>query len=88
MKYGWLILALAFTSCGPTNSQQQFKDWSYRTRDREHNRYDGYTPHHIREEQWQTDPYWTIGEGKQRRDNEKARAFSNAIEAREKTPQR
>lgn len=78
----WVSLAL-LTSCGPTNSTQQFTDWSYRTRDREHNRYDGYAPYHIREEQWQTDPYWTVGEGKQRRETAKTKAFGEAVRARE-----
>ncbi len=62
----------------------QFSDWSYRTRDREHNRYDGYATHHIREEQWQTDPYWTMGEGKDRREAHKSKRMLDAIEQREK----
>lgn len=67
-KFACLIL-LGMAACSQEGIQHdpQFTDWSYRTRDREHNRYDGYAEHHIREEQWQTDPYWTQGEGLERR---------------------
>lgn len=78
----WVSLLL-LTACGPTNSKQQFTDWSYRTRDREHNRYEGYSAHHVREEQWQTDPYWTQGEGKVRREARAARELEAAIKAKE-----
>lgn len=83
MKYGLLIVVLALASCGPTNSKQPFTDWSYRTRDRQHNRYDGYDAYHVREEQWQTDPYWTAGEGLDRRKAQRTSEWKNAVEGRE-----
>lgn len=79
----FLPLLALLTSCGPTNSKQQFTDWSYRTRDRQHNRYDGYDAYHVREEQWQTDPYWTVGEGLDRRKVAREKEWKNAVEARE-----
>lgn len=77
------VALLMLAGCGPSNTPQPFTDWSYRTRDKEHNRYDGYAPYSIKAEQWQTDPYWTMGEGKARRDAAKAKALTDAIKARE-----
>lgn len=69
MKYLILVPLILLAACSQEGIQTepQFDDWSYRTRDKEHNRYDGYGDYHIREEQWQTDPYWTTGEGLERR---------------------
>ena len=67
------VMMLAACSREGIQHEPQFTDWSYRTRDKSHNRYDGYQDYHIREEQWQTDPYWTTGEGLARRKAERAR---------------
>lgn len=88
MRLVILVSLLLLTACGPTNTKQPFTDWSYRTRDREHNRYEGYSAHHVREEQWQTDPYWTQGEGLARRERALAEKLERAVEAREKNAER
>ena len=69
MKKTIVIALLLLSACAREGIQTQpeFTDGSYRTRDREHNRYEGYAAHHERAEQWQTDPYWTSGEGLARR---------------------
>lgn len=82
-----VVLAL-LAACSREGIQRdpQFTDWSYRTRDREHNRYDGYGDYHVREEQWQTDPYWTVGEGRDRREAQAVQDMNAAIRAREAQP--
>ena len=79
-----VLVMLAGCSREGIQKEPQFSDWSYRTRDREHNRYEGYDVHHVREEQWQTDPYWTHGEGKTRREARAAKALEDAIKMRER----
>ncbi len=78
-----LLVMLAACAREGIQTEPQFTDWSYRTRDREHNRYDGYANAHIREEQWQTDPYWTQGEGFERREKALAKKLEREVEARE-----
>ena len=69
-----LLALLAACSREGIQTEPTFNDWSYKTRDRDHNRYDGYQDYHVREEQWQTDPYWTMGEGLERRRAARAKA--------------
>lgn len=74
------LLSLLVAACAREGIQTEpeFKDWSYQTRKKDHNRYDGYSDYHIREEQWQTDPYWTMGEGLERRKAARAKAAGQA----------
>lgn len=64
-----VVLLSLLAACAREGIQREpeFTDWSYQTRKKDHNRYDGYADYHVREEQWQTDPYWTMGEGLDRR---------------------
>ena len=71
--FGLVLVALSACTQSPEDKVPAFDDWSYRVRDKEHNRYEGYDMYHVREEQWQTDPYWTEGEGLERRKAERAR---------------